>query len=418
MDYQESKDRLLVEMALSGNRDEAFELLVEKYHKRLINSIAQFTGDLHKAEDLAQKVWIKAFRALAALKDPNRFYSWLFTIAQRESITWIKEQINERTFLPCESPENIDSIPSRESKTEKHGAIADFLRKCSRVLSKRLYVFLVLSKEGCPDEEIANILSVKKEDIKNYRYKVKKQCLAKGLIREEEIFLFSVVREPELRETLDPRSFFTLQIQSPKVLESMLRELNRRILPEKILAEFGKRKIHMENERHLFDLGATFVSDLETNTEKCSSVFRDHFEEQGIALSQKARKKIVKKGEIWDITDGFARWTIKKKNQTLSMHEAKKIFVGSKKVWWWVRHLEKRWKICLTENQTFRVEDYTIPESLREAFENKGKVLDPDAYLEREERGWVTKKNNNHKYLLKENENTRDVYRITYNWNL
>ncbi|NUO88808.1 MAG: RNA polymerase sigma factor RpoE, partial [Cupriavidus sp.] len=56
-------DQLLVERVQQGDK-RAFELLVTKYHRKIIRLISRLVRDPAEVEDVAQDAFIKAYRAL------------------------------------------------------------------------------------------------------------------------------------------------------------------------------------------------------------------------------------------------------------------------------------------------------------------------------------------------------------------
>jgi RNA polymerase sigma-70 factor (ECF subfamily) len=72
-------DRLLVERAQRGDK-RAFELLVEKYQRKLGRLLARFVRDPAEVEDVTQEAFIKAYRALPAFRGDSAFYTWLYRI--------------------------------------------------------------------------------------------------------------------------------------------------------------------------------------------------------------------------------------------------------------------------------------------------------------------------------------------------
>ena len=78
--FAASTDSELVRHTLRGDRD-AFGRLVER-HRRTIYALALQRGfQAAEAEDVAQEVFIKAFRGLGALKEADLFERWLYGIA-------------------------------------------------------------------------------------------------------------------------------------------------------------------------------------------------------------------------------------------------------------------------------------------------------------------------------------------------
>ena len=72
-------DRQLVARAPRGDK-RAFELLVEKYQRKLARLLSRFIRDPAEVEDVAQEAFIKAYRALPAFRGDSAFYTWLYRI--------------------------------------------------------------------------------------------------------------------------------------------------------------------------------------------------------------------------------------------------------------------------------------------------------------------------------------------------
>jgi RNA polymerase sigma-70 factor (ECF subfamily) len=72
-------DRQLVERAQRGDK-RAFELLVEKYQRKLARLLSRLIRDPGEVEDVAQEAFIKAYRALPSFRGDSAFYTWLYRI--------------------------------------------------------------------------------------------------------------------------------------------------------------------------------------------------------------------------------------------------------------------------------------------------------------------------------------------------
>jgi RNA polymerase sigma-70 factor, ECF subfamily len=72
-------DRQLVARAQRGDK-QAFELLVEKYQRKLARLLSRFIRDPAEVEDVTQEAFIKAYRALPAFRGDSAFYTWLYRI--------------------------------------------------------------------------------------------------------------------------------------------------------------------------------------------------------------------------------------------------------------------------------------------------------------------------------------------------
>jgi len=90
-----SDDEVFVTRCLEGDQA-AFDFLVSKY-KEVVHAYAYHkVGDYQEAQDIAQEVFIKAYRKLGQLKWPHRFQSWLYTIVSNECKMWHRRRSKER----------------------------------------------------------------------------------------------------------------------------------------------------------------------------------------------------------------------------------------------------------------------------------------------------------------------------------
>lgn len=76
----------------------AFAELVQKWSGRLLRHLQRTVGP-EMAEDLAQEVWIKAFRGIVRLRDGAKLAAWLFGIAHNVAMDRLRDRYSERTML-------------------------------------------------------------------------------------------------------------------------------------------------------------------------------------------------------------------------------------------------------------------------------------------------------------------------------
>ena len=84
-------DAQLIRSTLSGN-DEAFSTLVKKYQKSVHALVWRKIGDFHYAEEIAQDTFLKAYKKLATLRNHDQFAGWLYVIANRLCLNWIRKK--------------------------------------------------------------------------------------------------------------------------------------------------------------------------------------------------------------------------------------------------------------------------------------------------------------------------------------
>ena len=88
---EKEDDVQLIRKILSGD-DAAFGILVEKHQKSVHALIWRKIGDYHYAEEIMQDAFLQAYRKLSTLKNPDQFAGWLYVIANRLCIDWMRKQ--------------------------------------------------------------------------------------------------------------------------------------------------------------------------------------------------------------------------------------------------------------------------------------------------------------------------------------
>jgi len=73
-------DRELVLRVQHGDKS-AFDFLVIKYQHKIIQLVNRYVKDISEAQDVAQEVFIKAYRAIHSFRGDAAFYTWLYRIA-------------------------------------------------------------------------------------------------------------------------------------------------------------------------------------------------------------------------------------------------------------------------------------------------------------------------------------------------
>jgi RNA polymerase sigma-70 factor (ECF subfamily) len=84
-------DMTLVAAAESG-RNQAFEVLVGRYHGRMLRVVLRFTRNRADAEDVVQQSFQKAFVQLRQFHGDSSFSTWMTRIAINEALMWLRRK--------------------------------------------------------------------------------------------------------------------------------------------------------------------------------------------------------------------------------------------------------------------------------------------------------------------------------------
>ena len=87
----EKDDVQLIRSILSGD-DAAFSILVQKYQKSVHALVWRKIGDFHYAEEITQDTFLRAYTKLSTLKNHNQFAGWLYVIANRLCLNWMRKK--------------------------------------------------------------------------------------------------------------------------------------------------------------------------------------------------------------------------------------------------------------------------------------------------------------------------------------
>ena len=119
-------DAQLICKVLSGD-DEAFNTLVQKYQKSVHAFVWRKIEDFHYAEEITQDTFLQAHKKLSTLRDPNQFAGWVYIIANRLCIAWMRKQKPAMQSLSDTSVKEIDNLTyeryvseQRESEATAH----------------------------------------------------------------------------------------------------------------------------------------------------------------------------------------------------------------------------------------------------------------------------------------------------------
>ncbi len=88
---QQGDDLAAVEKASAGDSD-AFEVLVRKHQGWVVTLAYRMLGNHADAEDMAQEIFLKAYRALPQFERKSTFSTWLYTIATNHCLNQLESR--------------------------------------------------------------------------------------------------------------------------------------------------------------------------------------------------------------------------------------------------------------------------------------------------------------------------------------
>ena len=107
-----------VMLRVKAGDDSAFDYLVQKYRRPMVNFMYRMAHNAAAAEDLAQEVFLRVYRSRAGYEASAKFTTWLYRIATNLAVNHARDTRHER-------PENMASLDEPDQETGTTMDVAD-----------------------------------------------------------------------------------------------------------------------------------------------------------------------------------------------------------------------------------------------------------------------------------------------------
>jgi RNA polymerase sigma-70 factor (ECF subfamily) len=189
---ESTDDRPLVSRAQAGDTA-AFEALVRRYEGWVFTLALRLVGDRGEAEDMAQDVFLKAYRGLPRFKGAARFSTWLYAIASHHCLNqlearrrrpsqfgWGGERRNDAGKDPPALLERLaDQAPRADALLER-ADLARIVQAELRNLTEEHRIILILRDiQGLSYEEIAETLRLELGTVRSRLHRARMEMKAR-----------------------------------------------------------------------------------------------------------------------------------------------------------------------------------------------------------------------------------------------
>ncbi len=153
---------------VAGSQD-AFRCLVERYQSRIINLVFRYIGDRHRAEDIAQEVFLRVYVHRMRYRQSGKFSTWIFTIAANLAKNEIRRVVRLRGSVEIDTVEGTaggpgqylaDSAPHPDAVASREELSAIVSRAIRKLPPKYREALVLRDIEGLSYEEIGEILRI------------------------------------------------------------------------------------------------------------------------------------------------------------------------------------------------------------------------------------------------------------------
>jgi RNA polymerase sigma factor (sigma-70 family) len=190
---QKETDLDLITAVLNG--DTAQYAVLVKHHQRFVFTLAmRFAKNREDAEEVAQDVFVKAYRALGTFKQTSKFSTWLYTITYTTAMTFLrKKRLDTQSINDDENVlqiANSDKDFDASNSAEKKSSYAYLSQAIDMLLPDDAAIITLFYKGEQSLEEIGEALSMEPNTVKvklhraRQRLKEKLQYLLKDEVKE------------------------------------------------------------------------------------------------------------------------------------------------------------------------------------------------------------------------------------------
>jgi RNA polymerase sigma-70 factor (ECF subfamily) len=156
----------------------AFEELVGRFQHRLVGVIHHLVGNAEEAEDLAQEVFLRVYRARKKYHPRSKFSTWLFTIANNLALNSLRSKQRKPVVpLPLQESGPLGQRPAESQVPDDRSGpmqkvqrqeLAEQVRQAIEGLSERQRMAVLLNKfEDMGYAEIAEVMGLTPKAVKS-----------------------------------------------------------------------------------------------------------------------------------------------------------------------------------------------------------------------------------------------------------
>ena len=160
--------------------DASFDFLLQKYRCPLVNFLYRMVRDTATAEDLAQEVFLRVYRARKEYTPSAKFTTWLFRIATNLALNSLRDTRYQKLSISLDAPVDAEEstpmeLPSREPRIDQKMIDRDrteVIRRAIWSLPEKQRAAVLLHKyEEMDYGEISKILGCSESALKSLLFR-------------------------------------------------------------------------------------------------------------------------------------------------------------------------------------------------------------------------------------------------------
>lgn len=168
-------------LELKAGNMAAFDVLLNKYRKPIVNFMYRMTRNQAVAEELAQEVFLRVFRSRETYRAEARFSTWLYRIATNLGVNHARDTRHERAASTVyldepdaesgTTPDVADQTPGAESSMLRNERMAAIREHVMALPERQRMAVLMHKYEGMDYKQIGDVLKLSESATKSLLFR-------------------------------------------------------------------------------------------------------------------------------------------------------------------------------------------------------------------------------------------------------
>lgn len=169
-------DHEIVELLGAGRSAEAFERVLAAYRRRVHGLAFSILRDRHAAEDAAQEVFVKLWKALPRYDGRARLSTWIYAITRNTSVSMLRTRRPEDSLSEAAVLERVESqLVAPDAAAPRDAALLRLVEQLPE-RQRQAVTLYYLEERSC--EEVAEMLAIPVNTVKTHLHRARASLAA------------------------------------------------------------------------------------------------------------------------------------------------------------------------------------------------------------------------------------------------
>jgi len=180
--YQVLTDGEVIELVGANRRDLALAAILQAYRRKVFGLAYSFVRNREAAEDVAQEVFIRVWRALPSFDARASLSTWIYTIARNTSLSALREQRRE---VQREDPATVLEVQPATDSAESSAERVALMRLVDALPDRQRQVVLLYYLQEQSHDEVASMLAMPVGTVKTLLHRARARLAAAAGVLEK-----------------------------------------------------------------------------------------------------------------------------------------------------------------------------------------------------------------------------------------